>query len=671
MDMTQQYFAIHGDNIIECERTIHLVSLALTGEYSTMRGPFGSPTNPSFEFVIDGGTRSLTFVFFPGFGRWNVDIRHMIRDRGGPIREAPDIILSEVTSGNERPLMAMEYSGALPAGNQAWQRNGRAYSLGSARIPYLYVAEVGGYELDQNRNRKARRLPNPAVLFSYLSYTILLDTPVLPALLPNPEIDSETRAFYASIMGEEELLKFIRKSLLDEDFQRVTGALQKKALTFAKLLSKGGSPGLTLTPEQWTEAYQALEEGSRNALISYLLKKTSLNWSKTAYIKSLTTSAKELMKLASEVSIGLTSSRLPMCLIPPENRQFFAQEIARLYPDIDSDFLDWLRGEEPLIICWVMGFKPRGDDARPDRGLPPFTRMLVGPDVDMLTVVYGPAKPEHWSLLLENPQNLASQNGLWEAIMVASDAILADSATDNVTTHGFLQTHWEQEANSARITPTLVEPSPIHISEHDVDTVIHLVFAHLGVPRVFEGMCNPPGGDWSGLSLQTIDRRKELRWLSLRRVSGSNAKRPDHVLQLFGIGKVPIIFAIESKEKPSAIERKIGPRLSSDVADLLNSSASIERENNADATWQHSNLSLERRDFRLATATAFLLRGNTDVEGTRLRAEVDLHIGLRFSADASHCEISLFPDSRIGLEISDFIAGLPLRDIGLSTHICQ
>ena len=671
MDITQQYFAIHGDNIIECERTVRLIGLALAGEYSTLRGPFGSPTNPSFEIVMDGGTRSLTFVFFPGFGRWNVDIRHVIRDKGGTIREAPDIILSEVTTGYERPLMAMEYSGALPAGNQAWQRNGRAYSLGLARIPYLYVAELGGYELDKNRKRKARRLPNPAVVFSYLSSSFLLDTPVLPALLPNPEIDSETRAFFASAMGEEELVEFIRVSILDEDIQRVTEVLQEKALTFARLLSEGGSPGQTLTPEQWTEAYRALEMGSRDALISYLLRETSLNWSKTTYIESLTTSAKELMKVASEVSIGLTSSRLPMCLIPPENRKFFAQEIARLYPDIGSDFLDWLRSEEPLVICWVMGFKPRGDDARPDRGLPPFTRMLAGPYVDILTVVYGPAKPEQWSLLLEKPRNLASQNGLWEAIMVASNAILADSATDNVTTHGFLQTHWEQEASSVQNNSTLVEPSPIRIGEHDVDTVIHLVFARLGVPQVFEGMCNPPGGDWSGLSLLTMDRSKELRWLSLRRVSGSDAKRPDHVLQLFGIGKVPIILAIESKEKPSSLERGIGPRLRSYVASLLDSSASIEREYNANATWRHSNLSLEPGDYRFATATAFLLGGNADITGVRLRAEADLHIGLRFSTDASHCEIGLFPDSTIGQEISDFITGIPLNSIGLSTHIYQ
>ena len=54
---------------------------------------------------------------------------------GGVIREAPDAIISEVKFGKEHPLLAIEYSGALAAGNQAWQRNGRAYSSGLAQDP--------------------------------------------------------------------------------------------------------------------------------------------------------------------------------------------------------------------------------------------------------------------------------------------------------------------------------------------------------------------------------------------------------------------------------------------------------------------------------------------------------------------------------------------------------
>ncbi len=668
--VTQRSFSIHGDNIVECERTLHFVALALASEPSYVRGPFGSPTNPSFEFRLNGGTTSLVFVFFPGFGRWKEDIRHVIRDRGGIIREAPDVIVSDVTTGHEKPLIAIEYSGALSAGNQAWQRNGRAYSLGLSRIPYLYVAELGGFELDAGRVKKAVRLPNPAVPFSYLSYSSSLDTPVLPVFVPNPGIDEDARDLFASVFGEHELVEYIRIVILNENSQEVTEALQEQALRFVQQLASSGRPGRTLSPEQWTKAYRAVRAGSSNALVSYLLRETSLGWSKTAYIKSLTNSARELMGIAGALSIGLTSSNLPMCLISPEKRRLLAREMGRLYTELSRDFLDWLKNEAPLVICWVMGFKPRGDDARPDRGLPPFARMLVGPDTDMLTVVYGPAPAKHWSLILENPRDLANQNGLWEAIMVTSDAILADSATDDVTTHGFLRAHWDHAMNSVPTKSMLVASHPEHIGEHDVDTVIHTVFARLAAMQVFEGLCNPPGGDWSGISLLTLDKSKELRWLSLPRVSGSNAKRPDHVLQLFGFGKVPIIFAIESKETANSVEPRIGPRLRNYVTNLLASPASIERDG-PDAIWSHSDQSLEPVDFQIASAAAFLMGHSADVLRVRQRAEADLQIGLLFSTDGRRSEIHLFPDTTIGEMIADFITSLSLGDINLSAHIHQ
>ena len=63
---------------------------------------------------------------------------------------------------------------------QAWQRSGRGYSAGMSKIPYLYVAENGGFELDTNtRERKAARLPNATVPFSYLTYSHE-NSPMLP-----------------------------------------------------------------------------------------------------------------------------------------------------------------------------------------------------------------------------------------------------------------------------------------------------------------------------------------------------------------------------------------------------------------------------------------------------------------------------------------------------------
>jgi len=669
MNTSRRYFHIHGDNIVECERTLRLIELALADELQSRSGPLGSPTNPSFEFVMRNGQG--VFVFFPGFGRWNQDIRQLIRDSGGIIREAPDVIVSEVTSGYEAPLIAMEYSGALAAGNQAWQRNGRAYSFGLAHIPFLYVAELGGYELDAERVRRAARLPNPAVPFSYLSFTSSMDTPVLPVFVPNPGIDQEVRTYFESVIGEDELVEFIHIAILMEDAKSVTEALEEKGLTFVQQLASSSRRGRTLGPKQWSEAYQAIKDGGGNALVSYLLRETSLRWSKTAYIERLTASAKELMGIAARLSIGLTSSNLPMCLVPPGNRSAFAHEVKRLYPFISDDFLKWLRLEEPLAICWVMGFKPRGDDARPDRGLPPLTRMLIGPDVDMLTVVYGPAPRGHWSMLMDNPYNLAQQNGLWEAIMVASNAILADSATDEVTPHGFLRVHWERAISPVQPSSILVAPKPQRIGENDVDTVIHTLFVRLGAANIFEGLCNPPGGDWSGISLLTSDTRKELRWLSLPRVSGADSKRPDHVLEIFSIRDIPIVFAIESKETLDSVEDGIGPRLRAYMSNLLRSPASIERDNSKSAIWQHSSSSLNPGAFLYASGVAFLMKRPGDLTTIRERASADLQIGLQFSNDGAKCNIHLLPSTEIGKAIANSIKELPLGNIGLSIHIHQ
>ena len=84
---------------------------------------------------------------------------------------------SELLRRCYNPLRILQ---AATAENQAWQRSGRGYSAGMSKIPYLYVAEIGGFELDTNtRERKAARLPNATVPFSYLTYSHE-NSPMLP-----------------------------------------------------------------------------------------------------------------------------------------------------------------------------------------------------------------------------------------------------------------------------------------------------------------------------------------------------------------------------------------------------------------------------------------------------------------------------------------------------------
>jgi hypothetical protein len=666
MAVVYERIHIHGDNIVECERMLGIIEKALSGEAHALRGPFGSPVCPEFEFEIKTRPKPIRLILFPGFCRWDEDILEHIRNMGGTLREAPDIIISGVGE-EEVPILSIKFCGALPAGNQAWQRSGRAYSLGLAGIPFLYVAEIGGYELSSDRKIKAPRLPNPAVPFSYLSYSVYKKVPVLPVFIASPGADETSKTRYRNIIGHSELLKFLRATILGEDCTSHEQRLIEKALYFVQLrasISRGDS---TLTPDLWSKAYSAIRSGKE--LSEFLLNDARLQWSKTAYIKGLTKTAKRLMNIASKYAIGLTSTDLPMCLIPNDQRNIFARKVSQLYKNLPKQFLEWLGKNKTLAVCWVMGFKPRGDDARPDRGLPPLARMLIGSGTELLTVVYGPAPVNTWPLLISDPISLMERNGLWEAAMMASDALLIDSSTDKITNHGFLKTHWSS-ATVERITKRfIVSPRPLRFGEQDVDTVIHLLMRRCGGSKIFEGMCNPPGGDWSGISMITADRSVELRWLSLPRVGGKHAKRPDHVFEIFEISEIPVVLVVESKEKANDIEEKIGPRLKAYLTDLMKSPASIERATIAGAEWTQTSRSISPTAINFCTGVAFLSDSNTDIMGIKKKASADILFGFAFTPEGNFCNVKVHPCSQIGAKVADFIRGIRSIGAGVSVEL--
>ena len=656
-------YNIHGDNIVECERTISLIRLAIADTTLTFEGPFGSPVCPSYKITLQGGSDSILCTLYPGFGRWNYDILQLVRKRGGTLREAADVIITGVENGEETPLIAIEYCGALPAGNQAWQRSGRAYSFGKAQIPYLYVAELGGYELTEDRVRKAARMPNPAVPFSYVSFSMTNETSTLPVFVTAPGADETSRSAYAEVFAESELFTLVRAILLGESDVAATEAIRLKALSFVEIKAGTTRAGETLTPSQWQQAYKTLE--NNKSLVDFLVINAPLRWTKTAYIDGITPTARELMDETAKLAIGMTSSKLPMCIVPKKNRSAFAELVQRLCEGrIQEDFLAWLRQDEHLSICWVMGFKPRGDDARPDRGLPPLTRMLIGKDEDLLTVVYGPAPATTWNHLHNTPRRLLA-NGLWEAIFDVSDAMLVDSSTDGIRRHGYLRSHWHEDPAQPDLKLAFVHPSPLHIGENDVDTVLHLMFAHHAGDAIFEGMCNPPGGDWSGVSLQSVDRKTELRWLTLPRVSNVGAKRPDHVFQLFNPKSLPIILSVESKETAASVEENIGPRLTRYIQGLIRTPASVGRTSK-NSPWAHSTIEVDENHFLMASAVAFKSDSEDRIISVKERAEADLLLCFLFTTGGESCTVRLISTTPLGAEIATFISKIKLDGTNIS-----
>jgi hypothetical protein len=658
-------YRIHGDNIVECHRTLVLMCAALRIPVPPEMLPHGSPLAPRFRLEAPAEGITLEVVLIPGYGRWSPDIIEIIRESGGCLREAADAIVSRVADGREEILLAIEFCGALPAGNQAWQRNGRAFSFARAGIPFLYVAELSGFELGADRQPKAARLPNPAVPFSYLLMSKTTSTPALPVFVRSPGASPEAVAAHGPFYGEKDLVDVMRHTIMGSSAEPAFKSLEDKVLGLVSFLASTRRKADTLRPEAWGKAVAAVNSGV--TLVEYLVDDAPMKWAKTAYIEGLTRSASRLMECVSSLAIGLTSSSLPLCVIPAKARKAFAKIIRDLYPGASREFLAWCAQEQNLAVVWVMGFKPRGDDARPDRGLPPLCKMLVGDSTDVLTVVYGPAPNATWPLLCEAPAELMKRNGLWEAVLTCSEAVLVDSSTlpssDPIT---LLRQEYFAVRETSERREFLVNPAPDRVGENDVDTVLHLLISSLGGADVFEGLCNPPGGDWSGISLLTEDQATEVRWLTLPRVTAAGAKRPDHVFQLFGRFKPSYVLAVESKETPRAVERGIGPMLRKYTEELIRTPPSVERRVGGEWQEYRSRTVVPKPTF--VTAAACVTADPEAVKDVAAKAEVDLVFGVKVPNGNASCEVLVHSCSAVGRQVASFVSGLPVPSLAISVR---
>jgi hypothetical protein len=657
MPLNRKIFHIHGDNIVECVRAFDYIVSGLGDLVQEIVGPSVSVTCPLYTVKLEG--RELVFQFLPGYGarRWNQDVLAFIQRTGGRLREAADAIVTLIENGEENPVAAIEFCGALPAGNQAWQRQGRAFSFAHAEVPYFYVAELGGFELDSDRGRKGERMPNPAIPFSFFAMTQYQGSVCLPVYEANAGATGETIERYGPIFGKAEFLEFLKRAVLGNATEEAASGLGDKGVALVELLANSKKRQDGLTGAQWKAAHAAVLAGQ--SLPDFLAEKARLPWKKKAYITGLTAKAKLFMALGASDSLGLTSSSLPLSFVPKDRRAVFSRKVKTLYPDMSDQFTGWLANEDThLAISWVMGFKPGGDDARPDRGLPPLARMLVGDDCALLTFVYGPAPASHWNELAANPVALARRNGLWEAVLGVSDAVLVDSATKPAATpRGYLKDAWAAVLNEEQI-PLQVEAKVLSFGEQDVDTALHVAFESLGADVVFEGMCNPPGGDWSGISFRWDSAEPEHRWLTLPRVSAEGAKRPDHVFALFGHGGPPICLCIESKELARSLDANIGTRLTRYAEALFESAPSIHREGKVNS-WAIYDVDWQYRDLAYVSAGAYLATAADPFRGLPAGSRLDIQIGVEFSANGDRCTLHLRGDTPAGKALVAYLAGLP------------
>jgi hypothetical protein len=625
-------YNIYGDNIVECERVVEIIQKG--GGYKIIERR-GNPTNIELVATRTNGD-VLEITLYPGFGRWENSIIENMELNGTPLREAPDSIVTKIDGEKEQALVAIEFCSALPAGNQAWQRSGRAYSYGKLGVPYLYITEIGGYELDINRNKKAPRLPNPAVPFSYtvntkrqLGTTLIINT-------MSPGADDFNKEKYLDAISDEIYCEYVVKVIEEDKAQfELAEEIRTRSLKYIEIMTKDKKG---YVKNYWEILGQICE---KNDVIDHLKKMDAIKWSKSVTIKT-TPNFKLFLKVATEIGQGVTSKNLPFCLIPAKKIGVFKEKLNEL----GGCYEKAIPTNRDLVICWVAGFKPRGDDSRPDRGLLPLVRMLVGDQVEVLTVVYGPA-PEANEKLFEQDRvvELIERNGLWQAIFTLSDSVVVEALTFNKTQfmkgiRNRSELNIEAKNNTINMQRNKLK-APLKYGENDVDSVIHYIYKHIYTEQTQELMCNPPGGDWSGISM--FIEENEYRWLSLPRVTADGSKRPDHVIE---IESEDTILTIESKEAYNTLEVGIGPRLTLYCKELFKSMPSAVRKN---GLWSDITESYSERSWKYLTGAAYIKKDLTNILDARRSSGCDLIYEVIFRKDG-HTVVEITPITKGGEE---------------------
>ena len=412
---------LYGDNILECWR---LVEYALKGEYEIdIKGEL-NVIEPTINLIKNNSQIKLNL--FPSTKNLNLKIKEKLYSENSTLRESPDVILFNT---KEKFIYTFEFCSALPAGNNAWQRQGRALSLSLNGIKHFHIAKLGGYELDKNREKKSPRLPNPLILISYLKMSSLF---YLGKSFFVPIISDDTPELIKSKMGQFDcknlLSSLICGILTNTNTDKYEKDLIHSSIGLINSISKKETNEKEFNQAEWVELANKAYKANEN-LLDFLLDKRKISWKKSAPTNKSST-GKVLQTYLENNSYALGSKNLPICLLANYQIKSFEDFLQNLY-EIESNRVDLSKayGGTLLITC-DSGFKPRGDDSRPARGLTPFARSLM-PNKDsskLLVFLYGPCPLYQWEEIKSgNFKALAEKNGLWESIYKMADYLILDS----------------------------------------------------------------------------------------------------------------------------------------------------------------------------------------------------------------------------------------------------
>jgi len=180
MEKVSAAFRVYGDNILECEHFIEWLNNEKLSRFKFIKevGPLDRPI-----FIYKDLELKDTFYAFqlcPYFGGTGSEILWENNPLEDIFSEKIDVIITKVNENytETKPILAIEFCDALQAGNQSWQRFRRAINAAEARIPYLYIIPIIGWERDSaGLKLKNPRYQNAQVCIAHLTLSSRFGVP--------------------------------------------------------------------------------------------------------------------------------------------------------------------------------------------------------------------------------------------------------------------------------------------------------------------------------------------------------------------------------------------------------------------------------------------------------------------------------------------------------------
>ncbi|MDA9894940.1 hypothetical protein N9D98_02735 [Amylibacter sp.] len=617
MSISEQIdFTVLCDNIIEFDRFFEIACLAL----QINKNDFTYKKNIPVVLYLE--KPKISFTALVGFGRWGDNYWTSSINKSLFISENPDVLI-ELKTSKIKKIFAIEFCSALPAGNQSWQRYARGKELSKNGTDYFFVSELGGVELGDNRKEIAIRYPNPIVNYAAKIENEKPKTGnFINLLVEKPGCSDSLSNEFKNVLGTTLLKDYLLENL--GLIQKLSGNRSHQDNLIKKYISKKNKKSL-------------FEDDFYNSNIVNPKKSGSEQWKKIFSIP-VTDDTNKILLLATSYSNPYFGSNLPFTLIESTASKCFIQSLNKI---TKQNIVLPKKDDVPnVFFVAIAGFKPKGDDARPDRGLVPLVDSLSKPEDLVITLLFGPAPLNNKDELLSNPIKLAKKNGLWGSILQNSDYIICTSRNFPKT---ILVSGFRGETTSSKFQFKIRDIDKIpKVNENDVDTAVHLVCNR--DCGLFESLCNPPGGDWSGVSFYNKEIKSEIRYLTLSRAPDKKLnKRPDHIYHYY---EENTVIVVESKTTFSSLlkEKEVGKKMVFWTKYLLSHIPQVKK--NVDGLWSKSTNEEDKLlESNFIRCGAFTYKNETEKSLNHLMNECSLDLILVYKITDNVWNVEIMTNS--------------------------